>query len=478
MMTRLRIKTSDGKLERITLPNNSTLRELKELIARDVLHNSGTTSVKLSLNNKVELEGTPKDTLQAAGICSGDLLWVMGPANHKTSGASSDRLGKPNTNTSVPGSAPKPAKSATTRKNAAVPSEASAQISCLSSFEEDAVQIPKQDGERPEAKPSYPELLQRVLDSCPEATPRPHQLMLLTVHAVMLETGMQLAHQDSKYALPDGTLSRCSNVCQLEYVLQQRQQQEVCEIKYIGLGAGLACIAAFNGSQVVTLNVSLTHHLHVPRQQPQGGHSELATSAFTDLQQLWTELKDRLALKVFASLRQSAGLPPPLGLLSLPTELKTKILSSLQAQDLAVMECCCTELRRLASTDLFWQPLFHMEFGFVTSYEGYQAIQRGWQHVYALKYVDREARRQQSRRRPRLTAFPGRGIFAPPGPPAGITGGDYDRLPQPFLGGTPGMFGGGIGGSTFGGSGPPSAFFLGGRGTGRAARAAGNFRLA
>lgn len=53
MMTRLRIKTSDGKLERITLPNNSTLRELKELIARDVLHNSGTTSVKLSLNNKV-----------------------------------------------------------------------------------------------------------------------------------------------------------------------------------------------------------------------------------------------------------------------------------------------------------------------------------------------------------------------------------------------------------------------------------------
>ena len=54
-------------------------------------------------------------------------------------------------------------------------------------------------------------------------------------------------------------------------------------------------------------------------------------------------------------------------------------------------------------------------------------------------------------------------------------GGDYDRLPQPFLGGTPGMFGGGLGGSSFGGRAPPS-FFLG-RGTGRAARAAGNFRL-
>lgn len=52
-MTRLRIKTSDGKLERITLPNNSTLRDLKELILRDVLRDTGTTPVKLSLNNKV-----------------------------------------------------------------------------------------------------------------------------------------------------------------------------------------------------------------------------------------------------------------------------------------------------------------------------------------------------------------------------------------------------------------------------------------
>ena len=66
-----------------------------------------------------------------------------------------------------------------------------------------------------------------------------------------------------------------------------------------------------------------------------GQEAATATSAFTDLQQLWTELKDRLALKVFASLRQSAGLPPPLGLLALPTELKTKILSSLQVCSLA-----------------------------------------------------------------------------------------------------------------------------------------------
>lgn len=57
-------------------------------------------------------------------------------------------------------------------------------------------------------------------------------------------------------------------------------------------------------------------------------------------------------------------------------------------------------------------------------------------------------------------------------------GGDYDRLPQPFLGGTPGMFGGPLGGGHgFGGQGPPAPFFLGGSRSSRGARAAGSFRL-
>ena len=61
-----------------------------------------------------------------------------------------------------------------------------------------------------------------------------------------------------------------------------------------------------------------------------GSNLRLDTSAFTDLQQLWTELKDGLAMKALAGLRQMAGLPPPLGLLALPSELKFKILASLQ----------------------------------------------------------------------------------------------------------------------------------------------------
>ncbi len=42
---------------------------------------------------------------------------------------------------------------------------------------------------------SSPDILHRVLDSCNALLQSPHQLMLLTMHAVLLETGMQLTHQ-------------------------------------------------------------------------------------------------------------------------------------------------------------------------------------------------------------------------------------------------------------------------------------------
>lgn len=167
---------------------------------------------------------------------------------------------------------------------------------------------------------SSPGLLQRVLGTCAEPIQSLHQLMLLTMHAVLLETGMQLTHQvlpmqnpaclrslaenwrmcgradcnklsiqftnkrqcirllcigfhmcialwhcvlqEDKYALPKDALSRCSSACQLQYRLQQQQGHPVYEVKYIGLGAGMACIAATSdGSRVTTLNVSLQQHL-------------------------------------------------------------------------------------------------------------------------------------------------------------------------------------------------------------------------
>ncbi len=66
------------------------------------------------------------------------------------------------------------------------------------------------------------------------------------------------------YALPDEALAKCSSVCQLQYSLQRCQPESSCQLKYISLGAGMACIAASSdGSRITTINVSLQQHLHL-----------------------------------------------------------------------------------------------------------------------------------------------------------------------------------------------------------------------
>ena len=70
--------------------------------------------------------------------------------------------------------------------------------------------------------------------------------------------------QDETYALPNEARAKCSSVCQLQYCLQRCQSEPSYEVKYISLGAGMACIAAsFDGSRITTLNVSLEQHLHL-----------------------------------------------------------------------------------------------------------------------------------------------------------------------------------------------------------------------
>ncbi|DBA78763.1 TPA: hypothetical protein ACH3X1_008669 [Trebouxia sp. C0004] len=388
---RLRIKTFGGRLERISVEDNSTLGDLQKQVA-GVFPELGPDDVKLSLNKKVEVDGAAQDLLRTAGICGGDTLWILSSVLDEKESSQSDRHSHTTSASNGLQSSQLFSQAAGQQSSQAAEQQTSQQVSAPIEEMQEAHKPDMQQLEQAQQTPditisSAPDLLQRVLDSCTTALQSSHQLLLLTLHAVLLETGMQLTCQDEMYALPDEALAKCSSVRQLQYCLQRRQLEPSCEVKYISLGAGMACIAAsFDGSRITTLNVSLEQHLQLLQT---GCSSEEAVSLFKDLEQLWTELKDKLALKMLAGLRQSAGLSPPLGLLALPAELKTKILSSLQAKDLSAVECCCTELRHTAGSNLFWQPLFQQEFGFVTSYATIQAGRLGWQGVFTQKWVER-----------------------------------------------------------------------------------------
>ena len=89
----------------------------------------------------MELEGAGDDTLRAAGICSGDTLWLMTPFDQKKSDASSTESVEPATANSF---STDPVGALQTHEPIAAPSEASAQLPTVHDCPDVTVQHPTQ----------------------------------------------------------------------------------------------------------------------------------------------------------------------------------------------------------------------------------------------------------------------------------------------------------------------------------------------
>lgn len=129
-----------------------------------------------------------------------------------------------------------------------------------------------------------------------------------------------------------------------------------------------------------------------------------------------------------------------------------------QAKDLALLRGVCVDLRHAASADELWEPLFRKDFG---QPHGDVLRAGGWFLAYRQQALERAWAR--ARRARLLAQFP----FQPAGQYVGgghpmfpVVGGDFDRLPQPFLG--PGGGFGAFGGGATGPGGGRGGLFLGG----------------
>jgi hypothetical protein len=178
------------------------------------------------------------------------------------------------------------------------------------------------------------------------------------------------------------------------------------------------------------------------------------------LTDLWNCLKNRISLPALAAASRAAGLVPPTGLITLPSELKQRILRMLDALGLVALGSTCSQFRHLVAADQLWQPLCCADFPSVSPHAlGYVDPRtgspiRGWKWAYGVCYADRREREERARRRrrfiPAVPYFGPRPPFYPPAAPRGfpgIIGGDSDRLP--FLGAS-GMHYGSTRGSTSG----------------------------
>eukprot|EP00227_Mantoniella_beaufortii_P011675 CAMPEP_0197577482 /NCGR_PEP_ID=MMETSP1326-20131121/2094_1 /TAXON_ID=1155430 /ORGANISM="Genus nov. species nov., Strain RCC2288" /LENGTH=689 /DNA_ID=CAMNT_0043140561 /DNA_START=63 /DNA_END=2129 /DNA_ORIENTATION=+ len=224
------------------------------------------------------------------------------------------------------------------------------------------------------------------------------ELLLLAVHALLLETGLTPVEQEGgggsggrSYALPAGwrASAAATGSYRVRYTLEglgDNGPGVACTVRAQAMGPGhLVVVGSLddntvsNGSDgkgkgaegsssnnnvsavaaVHRLVIAAADHLDPPGAS--AGTSSVLTLA--RLRPLWARGKDALALRLKAALCEAGGLPPPPALLSLPDEIKLACLANLPAAALAAVSCVCAELRYLAAADDLWRPLYAAEFG-------------------------------------------------------------------------------------------------------------------
>lgn len=286
------------------------------------------------------------------------------------------------------------------------------------------------------------------------------RLLILTVHAAMLETGFlpSFEEEESIYRVPQHCWQTAS-VCKIKYKLLEVEKLDPSQVCYLHCSilegsvllatevddakrrasihthqvSGGAAHKVFSGSAATCADIGKDAQ-HVLMSDNSSSQYKL----YADVQQLrdlWILLKDKLTLPAFMSAYSRAHLPFGLG--ALPLELKLPILQKLDAYSLAAIGCSCSEFRHLASSDGLWKALYEKDFPNAhlegpAGVKGYKAAY-GWAAKRRNEMIMEASRRRRfSPALPRLGPQP---PFYPPPFPGfrpGITGGDYDRLPPPF----------------------------------------------
>ncbi|KAJ9531400.1 hypothetical protein QJQ45_006892 [Haematococcus lacustris] len=99
----------------------------------------------------------------------------------------------------------------------------------------------------------------------------------------------------------------------------------------LGPGQGRTVVPGGSSSRVVTLALDTVQELRQEAVMAAlAGGQPVDAGVFRALQPLWVRLRDNLAAALTAASHAAAGLPPPLGLLTLPWEVKEQVLRLLQ----------------------------------------------------------------------------------------------------------------------------------------------------
>ena len=441
-----------GPTQRLDVENDCTLRSLRAAVA--ALTGQNVDTVRVSLNKLDELDGPGNLLVSSLGVCGGDLLYLLDPrrpdavrasaapgaqesgairASVPASGVSNSsrlpgtQLPKTTGGSRVANGGTEASRSvgkvdvaqerrercaAAAAKRLAGPMEdglaiqhpgpvsvappAASPISMdIDNAAPETAAVPSSvKASELQTQSTSPAGLQEVVTELVSKVGSGQDLLILTLHAVMLETGFSL--------VPVGaSLEQCwqptGGRTLLRYALAAAtgatNPSLVCTLRCQQLGANLLVYGSCDedaAGTIYRLNLPVSKHLR-PIPAPENRTPAQLLSLFKNAQQLFVEIKDSLSVPLLSLLCQRAGVSPPPSLILLPLDAKNNILAKLPARDLAAIAMTCSELREAASGDEFWRALFVREFPRESP-----AVRPGkWKEEFRRAWVERRLQREQ-----------------------------------------------------------------------------------
>ncbi|XP_075674108.1 F-box protein SKIP22-like [Castanea sativa] len=423
---KLRLRSLESKQTiKIELPNpSSTLQQLKQTLSQS-LSSSSSSSLHFSLNRKDELHASsPEATLQSLGITSGDLIFFThNPTAFSSQSQSQSQTLIPNSSSSVQQQPPNPnsPNQNMSEKAEITPSDQETPEHEISDPETDVdmsdsttANLLQEDDEETlggeisgsGSGPSGAEtmelddgssvlsgkkcfehyFLRRVLrEELGGGDGSDHKLMVIAIHAVLLESGfvgfdsvsgmrVDGFHLRDVWPSKAFSMSLCYTLPELLGIVNVNGNgynvPESIVLKFQNVGHCINIYGSLAKGGSGLHRVCLNENRFVPalesvwvvngesNEEIENQDGFLETEVF----EFWKIVKDGIALPLLIDLCEKAGLEPPPCFMRLPTELKLKIFESLPGVDLAKVGCVCSDLRYLSSANELWKQKFEEEF--------------------------------------------------------------------------------------------------------------------
>ncbi|KAI4295798.1 hypothetical protein L6164_035805 [Bauhinia variegata] len=463
---KLRLRSLESKETlKFEVSDSCSLQELKETLSQAI--SCPSSSLHLSLNRKDEIQASsPHESLRSIGIATGDLIFYTLDPNafsietlvHKPGPSQieptnpiaqesvefpegvqkSQNLENLNRISTIPGGSMGTVEIETGGTFPEAEKAAVAEKEGLSGAEgTDMIDGPAEVVNM--TKNSEPSFVKRVLREVLDNDITDQKLLVIAVHAVILESGFVRLDKVSGMAVgcshlldewPSTALTITLRYTLPEILTNGSGATDSVVLKFQSLGQFVNVYGSLSdggsGLHRVCLDkCKFARVLELMLLRSKDSMNDRNENRENEVFNLWKTVKDGLALPLLIDLCDKAGLAPPPCFMRLPTELKLKILECLPGVDVAKVACVCSELRYMSSSNDLWKQKFVEEFGQGSRGGGINCFK----DLFAVSW-----KRKKELENPTFIARPARRMRYYPRTPnpfslPSMMGGDYDRYP-------------------------------------------------